>query len=89
MALGVDVQCISLVGRDTLLAGVVGTCVSTVGVAISDVVLSCRRCPTTRLRRLVSSLSCDVGTNALRLRRIVSRSVLTKYARDSGVRLAT
>ena len=42
---------ISLVGRETLLAGVVGTCVSTVGV--------------------------------------VTWSVLTKYDRDSGVRLTT
>ena len=32
---------ISLVGRETFLAGVVGTCISTVDVAISYVVLTC------------------------------------------------
>ena len=71
---------ISLVGRETPLAGVVGIFVSTVGVAISDVVL-------TRAggvhRRLESSLSRDVGTSAVRLQRIVPRSVLTKYDRGS------
>ena len=77
---------ISLVGRETLLAGVVGACVSRVGVAISDVVLT--RAGGVQ-RRLDSSLSCDVGTSALQLRRTVLRSVLTKYDRGSGVRLTT
>ena len=77
---------ISLVGRETLLAGVVGTCVSTVGVAISDVVLI--RAGGVQ-RRLESSVSCDVGTSTLRLRLTDPRSVLTKYDRGSGVRLTT
>ena len=77
---------ISLLGSETLLAGVVGTCVSTVGVAISDVVLT--RAGGVQ-RRLESSLSCDVGTSALRLRRTVPRSVLTKYDLGSSVRLTT
>ena len=77
---------ISLVGRETLRAGVGGTCVSTVGVVTSDVVLI-RAGGVQRL--LVSSLSCDVGTSTLWLRRIVPRSVLTKYDRGSGVRFTT
>ena len=85
-AAGCGRGCISLVGHLTLLAGVVGTCVSTVGDAISDAVL-------TRTggvhRPLETSLSRDVGTSDLRLRRTVPRSVLTKYDRGSGVRPTT
>ena len=73
-------------GCETLLAGVAGGCISTVGVVISDVAL-------TRAggvsRPLETSVSRDVGTSALRLRRIVPISVLTKYDRGSGVRLTT
>ena len=78
----------SLVGRETLLAGVVGRCVSTVGVAISDVVLT----HTGGVQRRVdSSQSRDVGTStsSLRLRGTVPRSDLTKYDRGSSVRLTT
>ena len=75
-----------LVGRETLLAGVVGSCVSTVGVAISDVVLT----HTGGVQRCVdSSQSRDVGTSSLRLRGTVPRSDLTKYDRGSSVRLTT
>ena len=59
---------ISLVGCETLFAGVVGTCVSNIGVATSDAMLT--RAGGAQ-QRLVSSLSCDVGTSALRLRRTV------------------
>ena len=76
----------SRVGRETLLAGVVGSCVSTVGDAISDVVLT----HTGGVQRRVdSSQSRDVGTSSLRLRGTVSRSDLTKYDRGSSVRLTT
>ena len=57
----------------------VGTCVSTVGVAISDVVLT--RAGGVQ-RRLESSLSCDVGTSALQLRPIVPMSVNSDQVRS-------
>ena len=64
----------------------VGSCVSTVGVAISYVVLI-------RVGGVhgpwETSLSRDVGTSALRLRCTVPRYVLAKYDRGSGVRLTT
>ena len=77
---------ISLVGRETLLPGVVCNCVSTGGVAISDVVLT--RAGGVQLQ-LETSLSRDVGTSVLPFRSTVPRSVLTKYDRGSCVLLTT
>ena len=62
---------ISLVGRETLPTGVVGSCVSAVGIAISDVVLT--------RRGGEGPPTVEVIT--------VPGSVLTKYDRCSGVRL--
>ena len=86
---------ISLVGCETLLAGVVGTCVSTVGVAISDVVLTRAGawCPTTvgvitvvrcwNQRSAVATHSPDVGSDKVpRLRCSTHYLTLTVLVSD-------